>query len=101
MEEITVTFKCSLNQMALLMALYDLLQNSKPGGNIEDCAINTLDNYNWLLDEIADVAPEVVEILDDYGQGDDVTPFCRQVAERFKKRKEIRPPELPQDSSNN
>lgn len=82
-----ITFNCSnLNYATLLIVLYDLLENKKPGKDLEDCAIVTIDNFFWLLDEILDISPEIADIITAQGGQEIETPLLIQVTELARSR---------------
>jgi len=91
MADIKVIFKSDINTITLLCVLYDLLENSKPGKNMEDCGIITTDNYLWLLDEVIGFAPPIMDIKihtnGDMKSYDDIEPpLLRQIIELAKER---------------
>lgn len=81
---VTVSFECTIYQAALLTALYDLLQSDEIDSDIENCAPQTIENFDTLLNELQTRAPSVVRV-GIYAHGsmryDDLTSLTRLIVE--------------------
>lgn len=88
MTEITITFTCDPNIAALLMTVYDLVG----GTSKKNFCVFTVDNFEWLIDELTGIAPEVeAEKLAQDGQefklaAKALVEFERQRRTRFDKK---------------